>query len=87
MNHRVASLYHSLLKEANKFTNYNFRNHAIRKIKWDFQKDLTITDEKIIQERLEQGHKQLESLKRQVTLSQLYPEGPSVMDKPSSSSS
>jgi hypothetical protein len=34
---KVKLLYRSFLREARKFNDYNFRNHAIRKAKYEFE--------------------------------------------------
>jgi hypothetical protein len=80
MQTQVLGLYRTLLKEARKFNNYNFRNHAIRKTKWEFKHNKNLSDVKKIQDKYIYGKQQLDILKRQVILGQLYPEGQSIME-------
>jgi hypothetical protein len=74
------SLYRTLLKMARKFSNYNFRSHAIRKIKHDFRMNQSLSDNVQIAHKLQDGSRQLEVLRRQTLLYQLYPEEASVME-------
>lgn len=80
MRIEILALYRSLLKEARKFNNYNFRNHAIRKTKWEFKHNKNISDAKTQEEKYTLGRQQLDTLKRQVILGQLYPEAQSVVE-------
>ena len=74
----VLKLFKGLLQQANKFGNYNFKNHAIRRIKYEFQINKNIPNEQI-NEKYCVGKHELESLKRQTLLTQMYPEDISVM--------
>lgn len=79
MRSDVLGLYRSLLREAQKFNNYNFRNHAIRKTKWEFRHSRNLAGS-MIQEKYIYGKSQLEVLKRQVILGKLYPEDQSIVE-------
>eukprot|EP01040_Poterioochromonas_malhamensis_P002689 gene2689-2863_t len=83
MVHRVQvlSLYRGLIRSANKFHNYNFRDFAKRKINYEFGKNKALTDSAIIQSQFQKGVEQLEALKRQVIINSLYPEESSVVEK------
>lgn len=74
----VLGLYRRMLKDATKFNNYNFREHAKRRIKWDFRvsKDLPTAE---AEQKYTWGVNQAEALRRQVTISQLYPQETSVV--------
>ena len=74
----ILNLYKVLLQQANKFGNYNFKNHAIRRIKYEFQTNKNMSKE-LINEKYCVGKNELESLKRQTLLTQMYPEDISVM--------
>lgn len=74
----VLNLYHSLLDNAKRLDNYNFREHALRKIKWNFRKYKHVKHDEAI-ELYKVGNAELEVLKRQALISQLYPEEKSVM--------
>merc|ERR1711957_450086 len=75
------SLFRSLLRQAKKVDNYNFRHYAIRRVKTGFQmnRDLTGDD---IGTTLRKGQEQLDVLRRQVVLGGLYPSAKSVMEGP-----
>ena len=75
------SLYRGLLKQANLFDNYNFKNHAVRRIKYEFKSNVTLSDNQL-KEKFDFGKTELESLKRQTVISLLYPEEKSVMQNP-----
>ena len=65
-------LYKKLLNEANKFTQYNFRNYFTRKVKdefkWLSQKDDVEADK----EALAKAHEMYDMLKRQATIDNMY---------------
>jgi LYR motif-containing protein 4 len=73
----VVSLYRNLLKNAVKFVNYNFRDHAQRRVMVEFRnnKELPVVE---AEEKFKWGCSQLDMLRRQATISQLYPEETSV---------
>lgn len=68
----ATSLYRSLLKEAAKFSTVNYRMYAVRRIRFAF-KESKGTDVETSTALLRQGEVELASLRRQVTVSQLYP--------------
>lgn len=61
------ALYGRLMREAKGFTDYNFRSYAIRRIQSSFR------DPSPPSNALEQGHKALAMLRRQVAISKMYP--------------
>eukprot|EP00956_Cyclotella_meneghiniana_P004680 scaffold5766_cov64-Cyclotella_meneghiniana.AAC.7 len=73
------TLFRSFLREAKKVDNYNFREYAIRRVKIGFQinRSLTGIDRDVA---LKEGQENLDILKRQVVLGQLYPSATSVME-------
>lgn len=82
MSHRatVLSLYRQFIKESSKFTSYNFRDYAKNRIHHEFELNKTITDPAKITSLIAKGQKDLESLKRQVLISSLYPIGKNVLE-------
>ena len=69
----IRNLYKSLLRNANKFPQYNYKNFALRKIKEDFS-DMNLTT-KTSEEldnfiKMEKG--KLEQLKRMIKVQSLY---------------
>jgi len=75
-----ASLYRSLLREARKMSDYNFRSYALRRVKTGFENNRHLVGEDA-QRALQEGQIQFETLKRQSMISQMYPSATSVMDK------
>lgn len=69
----LKSLYKSLLRQANQFPQYNFRNYALRKIKYEFSTTLkSLTNPEEINKFVEQERGNLEQLKRMVKVQSLY---------------
>lgn len=80
-NLKVLKLYKNLLKESSKFTNYNFREYAIRKIKVEFRENLSEKNPINIENLLNKANDSLNLIKRQATISQLYPSQQTVIEK------
>ena len=59
----VRSLYRSLLRQANQFAAYNFREYAKRRTRDGFREHKMETDERRIQEFMQKGLKDLQMLK------------------------
>ena len=72
----------SLHRQANKFSDYNFRDYAHRRIQSGFIESKNLSEAEKIAEQYSRGLGQLESLKRQTIVSSLYPEDMSVMESP-----
>ncbi|RUS79126.1 hypothetical protein EGW08_013104 [Elysia chlorotica] len=68
----VLTLYKSLLRESGKITDYNFRLYAIRRTQDAFKENKAVSDTARVQALLQKGRENLEVLKRQAVLSQLY---------------
>ena len=75
----MIALYRNLMKNAIKFTDYNFKAYAVRRIRTGFKENSNLNDKNLINEKYTWGLSQLASLKRQVIVSSLYPETESVM--------
>lgn len=73
----VVSLYRKMLKDASKFANYNFREHAHRRIAWEFKSNRHITSAEA-EAKYTWGLGQADIVRRQAVISQLYPEQNSV---------
>ncbi len=76
--HDVLTLYASMIRHAKRFDDYNFRHHALRRIKYGFRQNMQRSDG--ISPIYSDGLKQLDVLKRQVMLGKLYPETSSVIE-------
>ncbi|CAJ1953896.1 unnamed protein product [Cylindrotheca closterium] len=75
------ALYRNLLRQAKQVTDYNFRSYSIRRVKTGFRKNQQLQGDEAAA-AIQDGHVQLEVLKRQVILGKLYPGAASVMDSP-----
>eukprot|EP00981_Chlorochromonas_danica_P014636 scaffold8452_cov185-Ochromonas_danica.AAC.18 len=52
---QVLHLYRHILKQANQFTNLNFRNHAQRRIAYAFRQKKNLTDPTLVNDEFQQG--------------------------------
>ncbi|CAB3980203.1 Hypothetical predicted protein [Paramuricea clavata] len=68
----VLRLYRSLLRESINFNNYNYRLYAIRKVRDCFREHKNETDPERIKSFITKGQQNLESLKRQTLLNNIY---------------
>ena len=75
----ILKLYRELLKSASKISNYNFKDHSKRKIKYEFMLNKNLSNQAESLEKYQYGEHQLKFLKRYATISQLYPEAHSVI--------
>lgn len=78
---QILQLYRLFLKSAMKFSNYNFKEFAKRKVRYEFRQNQTLADKASIEQKYQYGTQQLEILRRQVLISSLYPEAPSVISQ------
>ncbi|KAJ4358486.1 uncharacterized protein N0V89_003070 [Didymosphaeria variabile] len=72
MPYQVRSLYRSLLRQGNQFAAYNFREYAKRRTRDGFRQHQNESEERRIQELVQEGLKTLQMLKRQTVVSQFY---------------
>ncbi|KAL7443978.1 hypothetical protein ACHAXH_009888 [Discostella pseudostelligera] len=73
------SLFRSLLREAAKMDNYNFRLYALRRVRIGFENNRNLTGSEA-EDAFVEGKEQLEILKRQAVVGHLYPTARSVME-------
>ncbi|KAF2885233.1 hypothetical protein ILUMI_20952 [Ignelater luminosus] len=69
---QVLSLYRLLIRESKKFPSYNFRNYALRRIRDSFKENKSLTDQIQIKQQINKGYDNLEIIKRQVLIGNLY---------------
>ncbi|KAF2452449.1 hypothetical protein BDY21DRAFT_359197 [Lineolata rhizophorae] len=69
---QARSLYRSLLRTANQFAAYNFREYARRRARDAFREHAAETDARAVQELVQKGLKELQVMKRQTVISQFY---------------
>lgn len=75
----VLKLYKDLLHASRRINNYNFKSYAIRRVKDEFRKYQSLKDSDILSGFYQHGLSQLQLVKRQATISELYPETSSVI--------
>ncbi|KAK0111427.1 hypothetical protein ONS95_001787 [Cadophora gregata] len=66
------SLYRQLLRQGAQFASYNFREYAKRRTRDAFREHKDVTDSRVIQELMQKGLKELQSMKRQTVVSQFF---------------
>lgn len=69
---RILGLYKQLIRESSKFSSYNFREYAKRRVKHEFEENKNVTDSKRLQELVRKGEQNLDLIKRQAIISRLY---------------
>ncbi|XP_041039432.1 LYR motif-containing protein 4 isoform X2 [Carcharodon carcharias] len=69
---QVLSLYRVMLKESKKFSSYNYRTFALRRIKDTFRENKNVTNPEVIQELIEKAEANTEVIRRQVLVGHLY---------------
>lgn len=88
MSGRIQALkmYKELLKEANKFNSYYYRNYFGRKIKLQFRKHMT-ADEDTSRELMKRSEDMLTMLRRQTVITNLYGNSKLVIEQSPSDNS
>ncbi|XP_004711813.1 LYR motif-containing protein 4 isoform X2 [Echinops telfairi] len=69
---QVLDLYRAMLRESKHFTAYNYRTYAIRRIRDAFRENKNVKDPVEIQTLVNKAQRDLEIIRRQVHISQLY---------------
>ncbi|XP_051971170.1 LYR motif-containing protein 4 [Xyrauchen texanus] len=69
---QVLSLYRLLLKESKKFTSYNYRMYALRRVQDAFRENRTIEDPKVVDELINRALDSLALIQRQVSIGKMY---------------
>mmetsp|Transcript_8245 Transcript_8245/g.23519 ORF Transcript_8245/g.23519 Transcript_8245/m.23519 type:complete len:84 (+) Transcript_8245:153-404(+) len=75
---QTLALYRHMLRAAGRFTQYNFRDYAMRKVKTEFHRNRGLQGEEA-EKALAFAREQMELLRRQSTISQLYRAKESVL--------
>lgn len=71
-------LYREMLRSAKHFTNYNFREYAMRRVREEFR--IVRSNDTESAKAYESGLQQLAMLRRQSTISSMYPQGKHAME-------
>ena len=75
------SLYRNLLRAARGFTNYNFREYALRRVREEVREARTLGGDDVLI-AYQQGRQQLAMLRRQSTISGMFPQDRHAMEVP-----
>lgn len=68
----VLRLYKEMIRHAKKFTSYNYREYAVRRIRDEFRSNCDLKDPMKIEAKISKAATDLEVIKRQVIIGQLY---------------
>ncbi|XP_071523046.1 LYR motif-containing protein 4 [Panulirus ornatus] len=68
----VLSLYKALLRESQKFSSYNYREYALRRVRDGFKAGRNLTEAEDQHRELQIAKESLAVIKRQVVIGQLY---------------
>ncbi|CAH1981362.1 unnamed protein product [Acanthoscelides obtectus] len=68
----ILKLYKSLMRESQKIPDYNFRNYALRKVRDSFKANSSITDATLLKNEVQDAFKNLDIMKRQAAIGQMY---------------
>jgi len=74
----VLRLYKDMIRQAKKFTSYNYREYAVRRIRDEFRSNRDLKDRMKIEAKFVKAAAGLEVIKRQVIIGQLY-KGPKLI--------
>ncbi|TVY55943.1 LYR motif-containing protein [Lachnellula suecica] len=69
---QAKSLYRQLLRQGDQFAAYNFREYAKRRTRDAFREHRDVKGEREVQELMQKGLKELQSMKRQTVVSQFF---------------
>ncbi|QLG73841.1 hypothetical protein HG535_0F03520 [Zygotorulaspora mrakii] len=69
---QVLRLYKQLIKNANQFNDYNFREYFLRRARNTFKENKSVQDAAKLQSLFAEGQRDLGILKRQSIISQMY---------------
>ena len=76
------ALYRDLLRASKGFTNYNFREYALRRVRETMRENASITDAAAASRAYAEGRVQLDMLRRQAAVSALFPQEKHAMEMP-----
>ncbi|KAL6048930.1 LYR motif-containing protein 4 [Balamuthia mandrillaris] len=68
----VLSLYKQFLRNATKFSNYNFREYTKRRAREGFEENRAVTDPKQLEQLVFRARQDLQVVERQATISHMY---------------
>lgn len=68
----ILRLYKTLLRESQKFVDYNYRSYAVRRVQDAFKENKNITKQSEIEQQIKFAHENLNMIKRQATIGHLF---------------
>ncbi|GJQ13962.1 hypothetical protein GpartN1_g5753.t1 [Galdieria partita] len=68
----VLRLYRKMLKYSSMFSDYNFREYSLARVKESFRQNKSLQDKEAILKAVEKAQKNLGVLQRQAQISQMY---------------
>lgn len=78
----IRKLYKALLRHGSKFSDYNFREYAIRRTRDAFRANMSETDREVVNKLYYDGLNNLAVVKRQTAISQMFKADPVVIERP-----
>ncbi|XP_053322972.1 LYR motif-containing protein 4 [Spea bombifrons] len=69
---QVLALYKIMLRESQKFSSYNYRTYAIRRIRDAFREKKNVHNFQEVQTLVHRAKENLDVIRRQVTIGQIY---------------
>ncbi|XP_026325424.1 LYR motif-containing protein 4 isoform X1 [Hyposmocoma kahamanoa] len=69
---QILSLYKSLMRESQKFANYNFRSYSLRRVRDAFKENKGLTDQKHIKKEIEFAKQSFGVIQRQAAIGDMY---------------
>lgn len=78
----ILALYKQMMRESQKFPDYNFRSYALRRVKDGFREGQKEGDQQRIAELVQKAQENLGIIKRQTVIGNLYGDNPSVIEDP-----
>ncbi|KAM3956221.1 LYR motif-containing protein bcn92 [Aphomia sociella] len=69
---QILSVYKTLIRESQKFPNYNFRSYALRRVRDAFKDAKNITDPKLIKKQFDFAKENVAMVRRQVIIGEMY---------------
>jgi len=76
----VLTLYRDLLRAARGFSNYNFREYAMQRVREDVREASTLSGVDAVELAYQQGRQQLAMLRRQASISGMFPQERHAME-------
>lgn len=77
----LRKLYKALLRHGSKFSDYNFREYAVRRTRDAFRQHQHETDQQVIRKLYYDGLNNLAIVKRQAAISQMFKADPVIIEQ------